>query len=88
VPDLGAGEREVLALALERRTSLVILDDSFARRFANQLGIPLTGTLGLLLKAKEIGRIAFVEPFLARLDALHFRLDPRIRANVLAIAGE
>ncbi len=55
LPDLGAGEREVLALALERSHPLVILDDSFARRFARRLGLSLTGTLGLLLKAKENG---------------------------------
>src|ERR687895_1196019 len=77
VPDLGAGEREVLALALERSRPLVILDDSFARSFAQRLGLPLTGTLGLLLKGKEMGRIDRVEPFLVRLEELNFRLDQR-----------
>jgi predicted nucleic acid-binding protein len=88
LPDLGAGEREVLALALERSDPLVILDDSFARRFARRLGLSLTGTLGLLLKAKENGRIDLVEPLLDRLEELRFRLDPRTRAHVLSVAGE
>jgi predicted nucleic acid-binding protein len=85
---LGAGEREVLALAVEKANSLVILDDSLARRFAVRLKIPLTGTLGLLLKAKQAGRIEAVRPYLDRLDALRFRLDGATRQGVLALAGE
>lgn len=88
VPDLGAGEREVLALALERSRPLVILDDSLARRFAQRLGLALTGTLGLLLKGKQIGRVEQLKPFLDRLEALHFRLDAGTRAGVLKLAGE
>jgi predicted nucleic acid-binding protein len=88
VPDLGAGEREVLALALEHPNPLIILDDSFARSFARELGLSLTGTLGLLLKGKEIKRIARIEPYVDHLEALNFRLDPRTRADVLKLAGE
>lgn len=88
VPDLGAGEREVLALALELSNPLVILDDGLARRFAQRLEIALTGTLGLLLKAKQIGRVERIEPLLDRLEALNFRLDPETRAHVLRVAGE
>ncbi|HKI04342.1 MAG TPA: DUF3368 domain-containing protein [Thermoanaerobaculia bacterium] len=88
VPDLGAGEREVLALALERSGSLVILDDSLARHFAQRLGLALTGTLGLLLKGKQIGRVEQIEPLLDRLEALNFRLDAGTRAGILKLAGE
>ena len=88
VPDLGVGEREVLALALERPRSLVILDDALARRFAEKLGMALTGTLGLLLKAKQIGRIDRVQPYLASLESLNFRLDDRTRLHILKLAGE
>jgi predicted nucleic acid-binding protein len=88
LPDLGAGEREVLALALERSNPLIILDDSFARQFARRLGLSLTGTLGVLLRAKANGRIDLVEPLLDRLEDLHFRLDRSTRAKVLAMAGE
>lgn len=87
-PDLGAGEREVLALAVELSDPLVVLDDALARRFARRLELPLTGTLGLLLKAKEIGRIDRIKPSLETLDSLGFRLDDRTRASVLEIAGE
>ena len=85
---LGKGEREVLVLALEFEKSLVILDDSLARRFARRLGLSLTGTLGLLLKAKQVGRIDQVKPALRRLQALGFRLDAGTRESILKLAEE
>ena len=53
ITDLGPGEAQVLALALEEPGSLVILDDGFARAVATARGIRLTGTAGVLLKAKQ-----------------------------------
>ncbi len=88
VSDLGAGEREVLALALEAANPLVVLDDALARRVAKRLELNLTGTLGLLLKAKQIGRIARLEPLLDRLEDLRFRLDGDTRSSALKLAGE
>jgi predicted nucleic acid-binding protein len=44
VSDLGAGEREVLALALEAADPLVVLDDALARRVAKRLELRMTGT--------------------------------------------
>lgn len=85
---LGMGEREVLALALELAEPLVILDDSLARRFARRLNLSLTGTLGLLLKAKQVGRIDQVGSTLRRLQALGFRLDAGTRESVLKLAQE
>lgn len=88
VSDLGAGEREVLALALETDHPLVVLDDALARRVARRLDLTMTGTLGLLLKGKQAGRISRLEPLLDRLEALNFRLDRETRRSVLRLAGE
>jgi hypothetical protein len=88
VPDLGAGERKVLTLGLETPESLVLLDDALARRYARQLNVVFTGTLGVLLKAKQSGYIEKVAPVLDQLDALHFRLDPATRSAVLRLADE
>jgi len=85
---LGAGEREVLALAVESVDPLVILDDALARRFAVRLQLRLTGTLGLLLKAKKTGRIESVRPYLDRLEELRFRVDRATRRSVLTLADE
>ena len=56
VTDLGPGESEALALALEYREAVVVLDDRVARNVARTLGLKMTGTLGLLLDAKRAGR--------------------------------
>ena len=86
--DLGPGEAEVLALALETTESMVVLDDALARRAAMMLGIRLTGTLGVLLEAKRGGLLRVVTPFLDQLQGLRFRLSPHTRAAVLKLAGE
>jgi len=88
VSDLGPGETQVLALALESSEPLALLDDALARRVAVSLGIAVEWTLGLLLDAKSAGILASVRPLLERLQSLGFRLDARTRDAVLRLAGE
>ena len=86
--DLGRGEREVLALGVERPRSLLLLDDRLGRHFARLLELRFTGTLGILLKAKEAGYLDRVQPKLDQLQRLGFWLDSATKAFVLEIAGE
>jgi uncharacterized protein len=72
VVDLGPGETEVLALALERQGAIVVLNDNLARQIAQTLNVPLTGTLGVLLSAKRAGLIPTVAPYLDQLQNLRF----------------
>lgn len=88
VPDLGRGETGVLLLALEYADSVVILDDAMARRYAEVLGIGLTGTLGVLLDAKRKGLIAEVKPLIDELQRLGFRLSNQTRRATLHLAAE
>lgn len=88
VSDLGPGEAEVLMLALELSGAVAVLDDALARRVAEILGLPLTGTLGVLVDAKRAGLVEAVEPYLDRLHALRFRLAESTRRAVLRLAGE
>ncbi len=88
VTDLGPGETEVLALALETEDPIVILDDALARRAAEFLGLRLTGTLSLLLDAKRTGVIPQVASVLSELHALNFRVAGQTRAAVFKLAGE
>lgn len=88
VTHLGEGEKEVLALGLERPGSLLLLDDRNARRHADALGLKVSGTLGVLLLAKKRGNLDAVRPVLDRLDAVGFRLDGATRQTVLGIADE
>jgi hypothetical protein len=75
-------------LALESPDAVVVLDDLLARQAAEVLHLKLTGTLGLLLDAKQAGLIPAVSPLLDQLQALRFRLAPLTRTAVLKLAGE
>jgi predicted nucleic acid-binding protein len=88
VTDLGPGEVAVLALALELRDAVVVLDDALARQMAETLSLRLTGTLGLLLDAKRVGLVPTIAPLLDQLQDLQFRLASHTRIAVLKLAGE
>ena len=66
----------------------IILDDRKAREVAQRLGIPVTGTVGLLVKAKQEGLIDAIRPLLDALDAHQFRIGDALRAEALRLAGE
>lgn len=82
-----AGESEAIVLAYETRTR-IILDDRKAREAARRLGVPVTGTVGLLLKAKEAGVVPAIRPLLDALDANQFRIGDALRTEALRLAGE
>jgi len=86
--NLGAGEKEVLALGLQVPDVVVILDERLARFHAQGLKLAITGTLGVLLRAKIEGRVPRITPVLDQLDRLRFRLSPKTRAAILKLAGE
>jgi predicted nucleic acid-binding protein len=88
ITDLGAGEAEVLALALEEPGSLVILDDRLAREVAKLQNIHITGTAGVLLKAKQEGHISAVAPLLDKLTHLSFHLSEAVKTSILHLAQE
>jgi predicted nucleic acid-binding protein len=85
---LDEGEAAVLTLAEECSARLVIMDELRGRRYAQRLGLPLTGTLGLLLLGKEKGLISELAPLLVELQnaGLYFASD--LIARVLALANE
>ncbi|MGB3310303.1 MAG: DUF3368 domain-containing protein [Nodosilinea sp.] len=87
-PGLGRGEREVLSLAVNRSNSLALLDDGLARQYAKRLSIRFTGTLGILLKAKQAGLIDQIGPVVDLLNQLGFRASEETRAAVLRLAAE
>jgi predicted nucleic acid-binding protein len=88
VNDLGPGETETLMLALEMHGSTALLDDGLARRVAEILEVRFTGTLGLLLDAKQKGLVPALRPLLDELQTLRFRVSPQTRSTILDRAGE
>jgi hypothetical protein len=55
--DLDKGEAEAITLALESRADLILLDESEARRTAALFDLPVSGFIGILLKAHKQGLI-------------------------------
>lgn len=58
------GEVEVMILAKEQDADIAIIDDQNAKKYAKYLGLPVTGTLGILIKAKQEGHISELKPIL------------------------
>ena len=85
---LGPGEREALALALELRPRRVILDDLPARRIATALELPVIGTLGVLIAAKEAGFIRAIRPYVDKLARGSFFISDELYRQLLVAAGE
>ena len=85
---LHAGEVEVMLLALQSDADLVILDDMLARKTAKYMGLTVSGTLGVLLKAKERGIITKVEPVMEELIQNGLYVSKDIQRSVLKLANE
>jgi predicted nucleic acid-binding protein len=85
---LDAGESEAIVLAQGLNAKYVILDDGLARRKARHIKLPMLGTLGVLLMAKEADLIPVVKPILDELRQTDFRMSDRVYQRVLAKAGE
>ncbi len=86
--NLGKGESETIALALELKAGLIILDELAARNIAGSLNLKFTGTLGVLLKAKTKKLIPSIKEILDELIKHEFRLSSQLYQDVLELAKE
>ena len=84
---LHRGEAEAIALAEEVEADLIILDDDHARRIANSRGLNLTGTLTILLRAKQKGLISHLDTLFTQLKSVGFYTG-REYDEILKEAGE
>lgn len=85
---LHAGEVEVMILAREQKADLVIMDDNAAKKTAKFLGLNVTGTMGVLLKAKREGYIEEVKPIINELVRDGLFISDTVKNYVLKEAGE
>lgn len=88
IPDLGKGESEVLAMGLDEKQHLLIIDDKLAREIAKLHDLKFTGTAGVLLKSKSNGYITEIKPIIGRLREAGFFLSQELFEYILAQAGE
>ena len=77
-----------MILAREQNADLVIMDDNAAKKTAKFLGLNVTGTLGILLKAKKEGYLEMVEPIMNELILDGLFISDTVKGYVLKEAGE
>jgi predicted nucleic acid-binding protein len=86
--DLGAGESQVLRFAVANPGWEAVLDDLEARRCARSLDVPLTGTLGIILRAKQAGQVKAARPMVEALVQRGAFLSRDLIEAALASVGE
>lgn len=84
---IDVGEASSIAVAIEYGCG-VLMDDKAGRRMAANAGVPVIGTVGVLVLAKRKGLISLVEPQLEKLSASGYFLSEEIIAAALAASGE
>lgn len=85
---LGRGERAVIAYARSHTGCVAGLDDRQARLLADQLGLPVVGTVGVLVKGKKLGLIQSVQALLEEMQAKGFRISRDLYSESLRLANE
>lgn len=85
---LGDGETSVLAWSLLHPGTEVILDDLAARRCASKLGLPVRGTLGLAIAAKQRGYVREARPLIEQLKEAGMYLSDSVINRALALVDE
>jgi predicted nucleic acid-binding protein len=85
---LGTGEAATLSLALALQARAVLLDEAYGRRLARARGLPVVGTLGVLLAGKQAGLLGAVNPIIDEMVRQGRHISASLRARVLRAAGE
>ena len=86
--ELDKGESSAIALAIEKENSLLVIDEKKGRNVAKKMGIKITGILGVIIKAKEIGLIKKITPLIEKLEKVDFRISKTLKEKILRRVGE
>jgi len=76
--EIDAGEVSAIILGLEHPHSLLIIDDNKGRKVAKRLGLNITGSLGIFLKAKGAGIIPSVRSIIQKVQQTDFRYSQAV----------
>ena len=82
------GEASAIALAADYEDVLLLLDDLKARKLANKLNFKISGTLGVIHRAKQLGLIDKVKPLIDKLLLTDFRIADNIVKEILKLNNE
>ena len=76
--NLGAGESEAIILAKEKKADFVIIDDRDARLTASEMGLPVIGTAGIIVKAAQKGLVENKKYIFDELRSIGFYLPKHL----------
>jgi|SRR5690625_356036 len=85
---LDPGEATSIALASESEESLLIIDEVKGRKAAKEMGIPVTGSLGVLVTAKKKGHVRAVKPIIEKIQKTNFHVSEELIKRVLQKVNE
>lgn len=87
VTNLGRGEAEAIALAVESHADLLLLDDRKARATAEFMGLSVTGTVGVLLRGQRAGLVPDLAQAVLDLRTAGLWVSDQAWARIKAVAG-
>ncbi|MDZ8223159.1 DUF3368 domain-containing protein [Nostoc sp. ChiVER01] len=85
---LDLGEASVIQLALNESIQTVCIDETVGRRIARLSSLTLTGSIGILLRAKQEGYPVLMQQAIERMRNRGIRLSETVIAVALRQAGE
>lgn len=86
--EIDPGEAETIIIALEKKLPCIILDDYKARKYAQLNGLKVIGTIGVLIKAKQIGKVTNVKSELDVLIKNKIRISESLYNKALVLSNE
>lgn len=86
--ELDKGEKHTIDMAKRSGAEWVIIDEKLARNIADYLGLRVTGTLGILLKAKQQGLIVSFRDQVNAMLQLGIRYHPNLIEKLANTVGE
>lgn len=86
--ELGLGESEALVCAMENKADFILLDDYKARETARLNGLPVVGSIGVLILAKRHDLIPAIKPYIETLQMNGIWISQSVVKTALSVVGE
>jgi len=88
VAELDKGEKYTILMALRMKADCVIIDERIGRNIAEYMGLSVTGTLGILLKAKQKGKIDSFSDCVIAMQKNGIHYHTKLVEKLALLAGE